>query len=171
MPVEVDGAAAIKLDVKNAPGTDGASETYQGYEPSKPTVKFTIYTAQMWLDVQAMIREIKPKPGKTAPAPIEIVHPLLSILGLRKFYVEKMPVPKQVKHDQWEIVLNLVEWFAKPVKSGTGSAKSGGNSKTPALKTALDNPGKGGATPVTVNPGTTVGGAPSGTNAGPVKKG
>ena len=62
----------MKFDVKEAPGTDGASITYRGYTPAKVEITWALYTEDMLRDFESLLPDIRPKPGKTAPKPVEI---------------------------------------------------------------------------------------------------
>lgn len=126
--VRIDGELSVKFDVKEAPGTDGASITYRGYTPAKVDVTWALYTEDMLRDFESLLPDIRPKPGKTAPKPIEIVHPQLALYNLHKFFVEKMPLLKKAGSGIYDVTLSCVEFFPKPKSSKKGGSgkKNGG---------------------------------------------
>lgn len=129
-----------KIDIKPAPGTDGATETYQGYEPGKIEVEWLIYDQASWDLYQAMIDVIKPRVGKTAPQPVDISHPLLEVQDLRKFSVLKIPPLHRDKPGIYKAKLSVVEWFDKAVASGTGVPPKPKNG-TPSIFDPAKGPG------------------------------
>jgi hypothetical protein len=121
--VTVDGLPSIKLESANAPGTDGARQTYQGYLPSPLTISVLLWTDDLVKQWKSMIATVRVKPSKTAPAPVVISYPTLAWYGLSKFEIVKTPLPKFVGPQQLEGRLELVEYFPKPKASGKQKPK------------------------------------------------
>jgi hypothetical protein len=113
VPVKVRGAISTKYDVKEAPGTDGASVVNRGYTPWKGTVTFTIWTADHWETYQALIPQIQPTPGKTATRVIAVFHPLLAMHKLLSFNVENVGIGEWTSKG-YDVELSLIQYFEKP---------------------------------------------------------
>lgn len=118
LPVDVDGDFGNDFDVKKAPGADGATLTNKGVEPIKPSVRWTLYTAEHFAVYQEMIDKVYPHPGKTPLPLLEVIHPQLLILKKSKFRLVRVHTLKKVGPQQKEARFDLLEYFAapKPVK-------------------------------------------------------
>lgn len=110
----VGGDCGIKMDVKTAPGVDGTTIKYQGVEPAKVTLTLLLWQEEHLRAFEALIRLIRPKAAKAPPSPVEIVHPLLELYGLRQFYVERPSLPTRAAGGHFEVTLGCVEWFSAP---------------------------------------------------------
>lgn len=119
----VGGDCGIKLDAKTAPGVDGTTIRYQGVEPAKVTLTLLLWQEEHLRAFEALVTLIRPKAAKKPPSPVEIVHPLLELFGLRQFYVEKPALPTRAAGGYFEVTLGCVEWFAAP-KAAKVAAKS-----------------------------------------------
>src|SRR5207253_2968497 len=51
-----------KWDVKEAPGSDGATETYQGYTPSPFQLVLRIWLSEQWTEWLRLAPQFRPKP-------------------------------------------------------------------------------------------------------------
>jgi hypothetical protein len=122
-PVEVNGEVGFKLDVKPAPGTDGAYETNQGYEPAKLEVSLSLYLEEHLRAWEELLKVIRPLPGKQKSEPVNIVHPLLDLYGLRRFRVPKIPLLKRDGPQSYGARLQCVEHFDQPKAMGKQSPK------------------------------------------------
>lgn len=88
--VTVTAKTARKIDVKTSPGTDGATITDQGYEPAKPVIEVLTWTGEQWIDLQALLDYVAPKPGKgfkKPPPALSLVHPGANAIGVSQVYV------------------------------------------------------------------------------------
>jgi hypothetical protein len=151
--VDVSGPRGVRIDAKNAPGTDGANESYLGYEPAKISIAWWIYTPEHFALLLDMMPSVMPRPGKTAPNPVDILYPMLELYGLRTFRVEKMHLPRKVKPQAYEVKLDCIEFF--PTK------KMGKATATSAAQQGLQNIFDGG------NQNARPPGRPSADNTGP----
>lgn len=116
--VDIDGAVEYKLDTKQAPGKDGAKHTYQGYLAAKVNVGIMLHDEASLRAFEAMLKVLRPLPGKTIPPPIEIHHPWLDAYGLNKFLIPKVPFPRTIAPQLFEVKFACIEWFAQvPDKS------------------------------------------------------
>jgi hypothetical protein len=122
----VDGLElGSKWDVKEAPGTDGATETYQGYTPSAFNLVLRIWLADQWASWLSIAKQFRPKPGKERPKPLDVVHPELAAWGIARVVIRKI---KPRKLDGiYEVSFDLLEYFPQPKKTVTKTATGLGN--------------------------------------------
>ena len=113
-----------KWDVKEAPGTDGATETYQGYTPSSFQLILRIWLPEQWTEWLKLAKTLRPKPGKETPKPVDIVHPDLAVWGISSAIIRKIK-PKKTD-GVYEISFDMLEWFPQPKKTVTTTAGAGG---------------------------------------------
>jgi hypothetical protein len=117
-PVDVSGEVGFKLDVKPAPGRDGAHETNQGYDPAKLEVSLSLYMEEHLRAWEALLQVIRPRPGKIQSTPVEIFHPLIQMYGLLRFHVPKIPILKRDGPGSYAARLQCVEFFDQPKPLG-----------------------------------------------------
>jgi hypothetical protein len=120
--VDVGGTVGSKWDVAEAPGTDGAKVSFQGYTPAKISLSWKLWNADHFSAYDRLTRTIMPKPGKQRPAPVLVLHPLLQMHGLREFVIESLEIPKADGKRIWTASAKLVENFKKPKPSATKPA-------------------------------------------------
>ena len=110
----VSVSVSRKLDVKSAPGSDGATITDKGYDPARITIKLVMWLAGHKDQLKKALVYLHPrKKGKTRTA-FEIHHAATNILGIKKVYVEKISglAPGSIVGTK-EITLQCVEWTAQ----------------------------------------------------------
>jgi hypothetical protein len=130
---------ASKWDVKEAPGSDGATETYQGYTPAAFQIVLRMWERDQWLAFLKLATRFRPRPGKNTPDPVDVVHPELAVWGISRAIVRKLKPKKST--DFYDVAFDMLEYFPQPKKSVTATA-SGSAGKT--FWNALDgspNPG------------------------------
>jgi hypothetical protein len=116
--VDVPGSIALKWDVKNAPGSDGAYENYRGIEPKAFVLTWIVYTADHWTTFQLLLAAILPKLGKLPPPVIQVSHPLVALYKMLKFNLVDIPFLKPKGKQQYEAGLNIMQWYAAPKPTG-----------------------------------------------------
>jgi hypothetical protein len=130
--VTVTGDVSRKLDVKSAPGSDGAKITDKGYEPAKITIKCVMWLAAHKDQLKAALKVLHPrKKGKSRDS-YKIDHASTSLLGISYVYIEKisLPVPGSIKGTK-EITFSCIEWTQDSKKNVTTSPnKAVSNTKT-----------------------------------------
>ena len=132
--VTVTGDVSRKLDVKSAPGSDGAKITDKGYEPAKIAIKCVMWLAAHKDQLKAVLKYLHPrKKGKTRDA-YAISHAATELMGIKSVYIEKisLPVSGSIKGTK-EITFTCVEWTqqAKTTNSVTSTPKKAvSNTKT-----------------------------------------
>jgi hypothetical protein len=114
--VDIEGDLGNEWDVKKAAGADGAKETNKGYDPCKPKLTWTLYRLEDLSTYEALLTAVQPKPGKTAPPIISVVHPLMQMHKKEKFRIEKIHFLKYLGQQQWQAQFDLLEYFAEPKK-------------------------------------------------------
>ena len=143
---DTSGECGIKIDVKTAPGVDGTTIKYQGVEPAKVTLALMLWKAEHLRDFEGLVATIRPRQAKKAPAPVEIVHPLLELYGLRRFYIEKPSLPKRASGGYYEVALSCIEWFAAP--KAAKKAPAGGASAASVSAVYVPPAGTSGGPPL-----------------------
>lgn len=113
---DVSGEPGVKLDVVTSPKVDGTRIKYMGVEPARVTVTLLLWQAEHWDDFRAFVDIVRPHGSKRAPEPVEIVHPLLDVYGLRDFYIEKLSLPTWAD-GHYEVKLSCLQFFATPKAS------------------------------------------------------
>lgn len=142
-----EGEPGRGLDLKNGPGLDGATATWQGYEPPEIKVTLRMWRASHREEWRRLTREILPRPGKPPAAPFSVIHPTLADYGIALVMVEKISLPRQGKSPgEVEVTLTLHEWV-KPSKVGTSTPKQAAVGAPPTVH-AL----KGGYPPALIGP-------------------
>jgi hypothetical protein len=114
LPVEVDGDFGNDYDVKKSPGADGAPATNKGYDPCKPKVSWTLWTFDHWLAYQELLDRAQPKPGKTPPIVVTVVHPQLQLVKKSRFRIAKINTLKRVGPHMMQAQFELLEFFDAP---------------------------------------------------------
>jgi hypothetical protein len=139
--------ASRKVDKKNGPGLDGATLTWQGYDPPEVTMKILLWKPEHWEQWQDLLGFILPRPGKPPAQPFRIDHPALSALGITEVAITKVSAPERASaRGVMRITIQAQQWV-KPKKVGTTTPKAAAGG-VPA--TVHDQ--KGGYTPAAVGP-------------------
>lgn len=152
--VELPGVCSVedlkvagRWDIKEAPGTDGAIETYKGYTPAAMRVRVRMWTEQQWDLWQAALLKFRPRPGKESPGAFDIIHPATAAWGISAVIVTDIAGPSPGDPaGVIEFVLECREYFAPPKKNTTGTAsssKGGPGAKEKAIGNGMDRPGSG----------------------------
>jgi hypothetical protein len=94
-----DGNGKRVVDIKKAPGLDGARIKDQGYEPGSITFEGQ-FLAEDWsvyetilADLRLTLRKQKEKDGRLA-GEIEAKHPMLTMFGITKVYLTEIEFPR-----------------------------------------------------------------------------
>ena len=114
--VTIEGDLGNDWDVKKSPGADGAKATNRGYDPCRPKVVWTLYTAEHFATYQALLEDVQPRPSKQAPVVIEVSHPDLDLHKKRRFRIAKIHLLKKLGPEQKQAQFDLIEYFPEPKK-------------------------------------------------------
>ena len=112
--VEVDGDFGNEWDVKKAAGADGAPATNKGYEPCKPKLTWHLWNETHFTTYASMLEKIQPKPGKTPPPVVEVIHPQFLLVKKTKFRIAKVHTLKHLGKQIMQAQFDLLEYFANP---------------------------------------------------------
>jgi hypothetical protein len=112
--VDVEGDFGNDWDVKKSPGADGAPATNKGYEPCRPKLTWLLYLWDHFDAYVELLAKVQPRPGKTAPPEIEVVHPQLQLVGKVKFRIVKIHTLKKVGPQMMQAQFDLLEYFPTP---------------------------------------------------------
>lgn len=120
----IDGLElASKWDVKEAPGTDGATETYQGYTPAAFQIFLRMWEREQWRAFLKLVPRLRPKPGKNTPDAVDVVHPELSAWGISRAIVRKIKPKKS--DDFYDVSFDMLEYFPQPKKTAAPTPNGG----------------------------------------------
>jgi hypothetical protein len=114
-----------KWDVKDARGSAGATETFQGGPPSKGKLTLRFWTAEQideWYTLQASLMY---EPGKRDAAPVRFLHPATFSLGIDKVVIEVIGQIERKGGGLYEVVLDLLEFRPPPKKDVSSTPKKG----------------------------------------------
>lgn len=120
-----EGEIGRSLDKKNGPGLDGATQTWQGYDP--PEIKLTV---RMWRASHRqawrhLLAEIMPRPGKPPATPFAVYHEALLDYGITQVAITKVGLPRPGKSQgEVEVTLTVSQWTGAPKKVGTSTPKT-----------------------------------------------
>jgi hypothetical protein len=126
---EVFGDKDVRIDVKQTPGADGATQTTLGLSPAPITIKLRFLTVDALVQWADLVPQLQPLPGKPRPDPVDVYHPALAINGIKSLYLKmlgtvRVPAPGAPA----EVVTRWLEFLPtkkNPVKTALGSASSG----------------------------------------------
>lgn len=89
--VRLDGYRQRRVDAKPSLGTDGATLTHTGHDPSEIQLKITIWTPEQLADYEEVLKIFATTiAGKAPPPPVDIAHPALAIMGITSVYPKKV---------------------------------------------------------------------------------
>lgn len=143
---EVSGfGLPYKWDTKDAPGTQGANDTYRGSRPGSGTIKLYAWTREHIAALGAFLALFQYDATKKTAQPVEILHPSLDAIGVHAIATDEIG---QLVHEgkQLHSVTIKVHQFAPPPKKNvTASPKSSSSStgpdgkpKPPESQSAID---------------------------------
>ncbi len=133
---DVQGDKDTRIDVKQTPGTDGATATSLGVSPAPITIRLrflTLEAVQQWADI---VPSLQPIPGKPPTDPVDVYHPALALNGIKSLYLKTLGTLR-VSHPggPMEVLTRWLE-FLPPKKTGTHTAIGSKDSGLAKTKTA-----------------------------------
>lgn len=120
-----------KADVKNAAGRDGATLTWQGYEPTDVTIKLLLWTEQHWEDWTKLLTFILPRPGKPPAKPFSVYHPVLAAYGITEVAVLKTPTLERAGQPGVMRATIVAKQWAKSTSAGGTTTPKKADAKIP----------------------------------------
>lgn len=116
------GTRPYKWDIKDAAGTQGATETYRGLRPSENIKgKFLFLTAaQIDEFFNVFVQLLHYDATKTAPKPINVLHPVLAANGITDLIVQEVgPLTHEDDHQLWSVTVEFAEYLPAQKKNAT----------------------------------------------------
>ncbi|HEY2408845.1 MAG TPA: hypothetical protein VGI10_22725 [Polyangiaceae bacterium] len=119
-----------KLDIKQPPGSHGATITDRGYKPAAVEISLTIFTARQWSDLQALFNglpngfTLEPKPNNAYKAPAyPIDHPATAMRQVASIIIEDIegPEPSSSIHGAVEFKFKCTQFFPPPKVNATNT--------------------------------------------------
>ena len=146
----VQGARKIKVDQRDAAGTDGSTLTFLGRDSSEITVKLEIWTADQLAEWAKMAPKLQPPPTQQAPEPFDVYHPALAVNAIKSLYLLDVGILAPMANPGvFETQLRFIEFLnPKAVKPTTAAYSASGTGKQGAGKPQTQPiPSKTGAGP------------------------
>jgi hypothetical protein len=129
-----DGNGKRVIDVKKAPGLDGARIKDEGYEPGAITFEGQ-FLARDWKAYEAIVADLRPTLRKSKnkngqlDGDIEAEHPKLRLLGITRVYLTEIEFPDISPDKIMTARIHATEWTAP---------KAIGKKKKPDVATAME---------------------------------
>lgn len=117
-----------KLDVKNPKGAAGASLKDEGDELGRIDIKLKLWTEAQLRELEHLLPNIHPRRKGGPKSPLEIYHPLAALLGLKRIYIDQIPIPAHDRKGTLVVNFKAIEWVPRP-KPQKKAAGSGGSNK------------------------------------------
>ena len=137
----VEAKLGSQVETKHPPGQDGVDITDLGYDPATVDVTLILWEAVHLEKLEEILPKLRPLKGDPRKH-TEVVHPSLTMLGIRYLYVKEIGTLKdgQVEGTK-EMALNFIEFYPETRKNAVtkkttavkGAATPNGNEQT-ALK-------------------------------------
>lgn len=112
-------SGSTKLDVKTAPGANGATITFQGNEPKKISIEVSVWTAEQWTEIQECIAQIEPSASKGGGDSFDIGHPVAYLRGVKAIMIDSVDGPSFDTVGVAKFSIKAVEYFPPPKKKAT----------------------------------------------------
>lgn len=119
----VSGGIGRKINTQAIPGDEsGGTQTDLGYDGGRATITLKFWT-QEHLDTFGLFADkYRPKKDEEKPAPLDVIHPALAVVGMRSLTLEKLGLPEPTSSPGvYEAVLDFLE-FIPEIKAGQGEA-------------------------------------------------
>lgn len=118
-----------KIDIKQPPGSHGATITDQGYKPAPVEITLTVWRPSQWTALQALFNgsvalNLEPKPNASYSAPtFTIDHPATAMRQISDIIVENIdgPDPSSSVKGAMEFKFKCVQFFPPPKTNATNT--------------------------------------------------
>jgi len=121
------GERPYKWDVKDAAGTQGATETYRGLRPSEDIKgKFLLWTVEQIDEFfNTFVPLLHYDATKKAPQPINVLHPVLAANGITNLVTKNVgPLVHEDGKQLWSVTVEFIEYRPAQKKNATTTPKS-----------------------------------------------
>lgn len=120
-----------KLDVKQPPGSHGATITDRGYKPAPVEIVLTVWKPSQWTTMQALLSgaasiSLEPKPNASYQAPAyPIDHPATAAHGITDVIIEDIEGPDESSRVKGAVDFKLkcLQFFPPPKVDATNTPK------------------------------------------------
>lgn len=89
-----------KIDVKDAPGSDGESTTLQGEKVKSGTILIRVWDAQQWSDLEDLVTNVL-EPVKGKKEPLFMAHAVTAARNVANVIIEEIDGPTFVDDKRW----------------------------------------------------------------------
>ncbi len=121
-----DGNVKRVLEVKKAPGRDGATIKDQGYENGALVLRGQLLDPEDWETMQTIATSLKLATKGKARTPLAIGHPKAAYLGVQRVYVNEIEVPR-IDNGIMTLSIRVLEYVDKPKGTGKKTVKTSEN--------------------------------------------
>lgn len=115
------------FDVKNAPGTEGATSTYRGNKLAEGKIVLYVWTSEHWAALVDFLPLFRFDPSAKSGQAIDIWHPSFDVLDppLRAMVVKKIGVPERSKDGDslYTVTIECLEYRPPKKKNATSTPK------------------------------------------------
>jgi len=121
-----------KLDVKQPPGSHGATITDRGYKPAQVDIHLTVWTYAQWQALQSLFDgsnaalTLEPKPNTSYAAPAyPIDHPATAMRQVSSIIIDEIegPEPSSSMKGAVEFSFKCTQFFPPPKQNATNTPK------------------------------------------------
>ena len=111
-----DGNVKRVLDIKKAPGRDGATIKDEGYENGRLRLVGQLISNDDWKALQVVMRKLHPRKKGTASQLLRIVHPKSALMGIHTVTLSEISIPR-LDNGVMTITIEVVEHVVKAVET------------------------------------------------------
>jgi hypothetical protein len=129
---QVEGVKSVRLDQRNAAGSDGATLSHLGNDGAEVTVRLQLWTPAHFDAWAIRSGELLAINGKARPKPVMIYHPSLAIHGIKSLYVKNVGLVRVQAGGLGEAILKFVE-FLPVSKAGIVTPKAAINTNVKSV--------------------------------------
>lgn len=149
---KVSGQRRHRIDQPQGNGQTGLLNVHTGFDPGEIIIHLTMWTPQQWVRFKQVLQLFQPAPknGDFAYQAVDVSHPGLEMLGIRRMYVVNVSVPQLAPSQKVEVLIQAIEFLPPKrdppkVISSTVSAERAKNpgpdpTKRPSAKTTTTGP-------------------------------
>lgn len=109
----LDVKASRKFQIDKGSGEDGNTLTNDGYEGSRISAKGNLWTDAQVAELNAILATYNPRSLGGTIAPVTIVHPIASMLGLRAIVISQWALSTP-NASYFTPRFEAIEWFPEP---------------------------------------------------------
>jgi hypothetical protein len=112
--VSIEGFdVGIDLDTKKAKGSDQPKSSDNGVKAAEFTIEIWLNQKQ-WAEFQGTIDYWNPRRPGRERAPLEILHPMVNVFGIRTVRVVNVSAKQPSAKSGLRVSIKVAEWFDKP---------------------------------------------------------